>query len=154
MKTDRSRVHHVVALVRPENLIKIQSRLSQVLRTPFYGPFDRVDAGIRVSISMDAGIELITPLSSDPADPNNVLLETRGEHWISIIVAVRDIEDVCKRLDELGHRPQHVYRNIPGELPPGGPPFADRFMLLDEFSFDPEAFAGLPIVLADIDEVE
>lgn len=152
MKTDRSKVHHVVALVRPENLMKIQSRLSQVLRTSFYGPFDRVDAGIKVSISMDSGIELIVPLSCDPNDPYNILLETRGEHWLTVIVAVRDVVDVCKRLDELGHRPQNVYRNIPGELPPGGPPFADRFTLLDEFGFENDAFCGLPIVVADIDE--
>jgi hypothetical protein len=51
---------------------------------------------------------------------------------MSVVVAVRDLEDVCNRLGELGHQPHKIPRNIPGELPPGGLPFADRFSRLDD----------------------
>jgi hypothetical protein len=151
MSTERSRVHHVAGLIRPENFLAIVARMSQVLRTSFYGPFDREDLGLRVAISMDAGIELITPLSAAADDPFNRLLEQRGEHWMSIVVAVRDLEDVCARLGELGYEPQTILRNIPSEFPPGGLPFADEFSRIDEAIFDVEAFGGLMVVPAAIE---
>lgn len=154
MKTSRSKVHHVVGLVRPENFQTAISAMSQNLRTAFYGPFDRPDVGIRVAISMDAGIELITPLSDNENDPIFAVLQERGEHWMSVIVAVRDLDDVCNRLSELGHEPVASYLNIPGEFPLGGPPFADQFTRLDEVSYGPEAFGGLSVVVAAIDERE
>jgi hypothetical protein len=151
MKTERSRVHHVAGLVRPENFHNAISRMSQALRTAFYGPFDRTDLGLRVAISMDAGIELITPLSNADDNPFNATLKERGEHWMSVVVAVRNLEDVCNRLGELGHQPHRILRNIPGEFPPGGLPFADRFSRLDEVIFDPAAFGGLLVVVAAIE---
>ena len=150
--TEQSKVHHVVGLVRPENFQNAISRMSQSLRTPFYGPFDRLDAGVRVAISMDAGIELITPLSADAEAPLQRLLSEKGEHWMSIVVAVRDLEDICARLAELGYEPSSCFENIPGSLPPGGPPIADRFSRLDEVCYAPEAFAGLNVVVAAIVE--
>lgn len=152
MPHDHSRIHHVVGLVRPENFHHAIARLSQVLRTAFYGPFEKPDVGLRVAISMDAGIELVTPLGDDQANRFNALLEERGEHWMSIVVAVRDLEDVCNRLGDLGHRPQHTLRNLTDEFPVGGLPFADRFSRLDEVMFEPEAFAGLNVVVAAIEE--
>jgi hypothetical protein len=71
MKTDRSRVHHVCGLVRPENFHNVIARMSQTLRTAFYGPFDRADIGLRVAISMDAGIELVTPLTDASDRPTH-----------------------------------------------------------------------------------
>ena len=152
--TDRSRVHHVAGLVRPENFHGAISRMSQTLRTAFYGPFDRADIGLRVAISMDAGIELVTPLGDAEDNRFNKLLEARGEHWMSVVVAVRDLDDVCKRLGELGHEPLDILRNIPGEFPPGGHPYADCFSRLDEAVFDPAAFGGLAVVVAAIEERE
>jgi hypothetical protein len=154
MKTDRSRVHHVVGLVRPENFHSAISRMSQSLRTPFYGPFDRPDVGLRVAISMDAGIELVTPLSATEDNPFNTALVARGERWMSVVVAVRDLEDVCDRLGELGHEPQNTLRNLSDKFPAGGLPFADRFSRLDEVIFDPAAFGGLPVVIAAIEPRE
>jgi len=154
MKIDRSRVHHVAGLVRPENFHNAISRMSQALRTAFYGPFDRTDIGLRVAISMDAGIELVTPLDDTKDNRFNMMLEARGEHWMSVVVAVRDLDDVCKRLGELGHEPLDILRNIPGTFPPGGHPYEDRFSRLDEAIFDPAAFAGLAVVLAAIEDRE
>ena len=151
MKTDRSRVHHVCGLVRRENFHNAISRMSQTLRTAFYGPFDRADVGLRVAISMDAGIELVTPLSDAEDNRFNIALKARGEHWMSVVVAVRDLDDVCNRLGELGHEPLSTLRNIPGEFPPGGHPYADRFSRLDEVIFDSAAFGGLQVVVAAIE---
>ena len=149
---DHSRIHHVVGLVRPDNFHNAISRMSQTLRTAFYGPFDKPDIGLRVAVSMDAGIELVTPLSDSKDNSFSVLLGERGEHWMSIVVAVRDLDDVCNRLGELGHKPQHVLRNLTDKFPMGGLPFADRFSRLDEVIFDPAAFAGLNVVVAAIEE--
>jgi hypothetical protein len=152
MTNDRSRIHHVVGLVRPNNFHNAIARISQVLRTAFYGPFEKPDIGLRVAISMDAGIELVTPLSDSEENQFNTLLNERGEHWMSIVVAVRDLDDICNRLEELGHQPQHILRNLNDEFPVGGLPFADRFSRLDEVMFDPAAVAGLNVVVAAIEE--
>lgn len=152
MKTDHSKVHHVAGLVRPENFHGAISRMSQTLRTAFYGPFDRADIGLRVAISIDAGIELVTPLDDGDQNRFNQLLKTRGEHWMSVVVAVRDLDDMCKRLGELGHEPLDILRNVAGEFPPGGHPYEDRFSRLDEVIFNPDAFGGLTVVIATIDE--
>ena len=149
---DRSRVHHVVGLVGPENFHTAISRMSQTLRTAFYGPFDRTDVGLRVAISMDAGIELVTPLGDGEDNRFHQLLKARGEHWMSVVIAVRDLDDVCKRLGELGHEPLDILRNLSGEFPPGGHPYADRFSRPDEAVFDPAAFGGLAVVVAAIEE--
>jgi hypothetical protein len=152
MTNDRSRIHHVVGLVRPDNFHNAIARISQALRTAFYGPFEKPDIGLRVAVSMDAGIELVTPLTNDEDNRFNALLGERGEHWMSIVVAVRDLDDVCNRLGELGHAPQHILRNLVDKFPLGGLPFADRFSRLDEVIFEPAAFAGLNVVVAAIEE--
>jgi hypothetical protein len=66
---------------------------------------------------MDAGIELDTPLSDAKDNRFNIALKTRGEHWIKVVVAVRDLYDVCNRLGELGHEPLSIFRNLTGESP-------------------------------------
>lgn len=152
MTNDRSRIHHVVGLLRPNNFHNAIARISQVLRTAFYGPFEKPDIGLRVAISMDAGIELVTPLSESEENQFSALLNERGEHWMSIVVAVRDLKDICNRLEELGHQSQHILRNLTDEFPVGGLPFADRFSRLDEVMFEPAAFAGLNVVVAAIEE--
>lgn len=146
MNAAGSRVHHVVALVRPENFVNIIGRMSTGLQTAFYGPFDRPELGIRIAMSMDAGIELITPICTASDDPLIQSLDKHGERWISVIVGVRDLDDACARLEALGHQIQ--YRH---ELP-FYVPIADRYERLDEYSFSPEAFHGLPVVLARIIE--
>lgn len=146
METACNRVHHVVALVRPENLVRIVGQMSSALQTSFYGPFDREDIGIRIAISMDAGIELITPLSASADDPLMQSLNEQGERWISVVVGVRDLEDACARLDALGHQIQTRYELL------SSAPFWDRFERLDEVTYPPEAFGGLPVVIAGIVE--
>ena len=152
MSNDRSRIHHVVGLVRPDNFNNAIAQLSQALRTAFYGPFDKPDVGLRVAISMDAGIELVTPQGDSEENRFRALLDERGEHWMSIVVGVRDLDDVCSRLGELGHQPLQILRNLTDEFPVGGLPFADRFTRLDEVIFDPAAFAGLNVVVAAIED--
>lgn len=151
MKTEQSRIHHVVGLVRPENFLDTIARMSQNLRTSFYGPFERPDVGLRGAISVDAGIEIATPLTSSEDNPYHIAIKEKGEHWAAVVVAVRDAEDSCKKLAELGYPPLAKIQHVPGDLPPGGPPFSDRFVHLEQFVFDPSAFGGLTVVLADIE---
>ena len=96
MKRTVNRVHHVIGMVRPENFESAISKMSLSLQTPCYGPFDRPDHGIRVAISMDAGIELIAPLATDKGDQLIASLNALGERWISVVVAVRNLDKACE----------------------------------------------------------
>jgi hypothetical protein len=140
-----NRIDHVVAAVRPENLESAIAKLSMALQTAFYGPFDREDSDIRVAVSWDAGIELITPISA--ANPLHAHLERCGEGWFTVLFGVRDVDDTCERLKRLGHEPVARYSGISGVEP-----WVDRFERFDEAMFEPSLFAGLSMGFATAEE--
>lgn len=142
-----STVHHVVGLLRPENFHHAISQLSMALQTSFFGPFQRAEAGINVAVSMEAGIELIAPLSSDPTDPIMADVTERGERWISVAVAVRSLDDACDRLEQLGHKLRRR-----GSVMNAPMPFSDRLISMEQASFDPAAFGGLPVLLMQVEK--
>ncbi|MFA7603174.1 MAG: hypothetical protein WCY29_09215 [Novosphingobium sp.] len=142
-----SRVDHVAGLVRLENLDSVIERMSTVLQTSFHGPFDRPQSGMRVAVSIDAGIELIAPLSPDPDNPLNRLLAERGEHWVSVVFGVRSMDATCDHLARLGYKP--TWRGSPLQ---GDEPYIERVARMDYASFDPGLFHGLPCILAEIEE--
>jgi len=137
------RIDHVAGLVRPEHFASTIDRMSDVLGTSFYGPIDRPAAGLRVAMSLETGIELITPLSDDPANPLMQLLEQRGPHWMSLVFGVSDLDATCDHLAKLGYTPMR--RASP--LQPGDPHRAE-IARMEQASFDPELFHGLPFVFS------
>jgi hypothetical protein len=144
-----SRIDHVAGLVRAGNLRSVIGRMSEVLNIAFYGPFDRPEADMQVAVAIDAGIELIAPLSDDPANPLNKLLEERGEHWLSVVFGVKSMDATCDHLARMGYKP--AWRRSPLQ---GNEPYLDRVVRMDYAGFDSELFHGLPLILSEIEERE
>lgn len=132
MNRNVNRVDHVVARVKQDNFENVIQRMSLALQTAFYGPFDRPEQNIRVAVSWDAGIEVITPLSAET--------EVTEEGWITVLFGVRSLDDVCERLKPFGHEPRARYSGISGVEP-----WLERFEFLDEAMFEPQVFGGLPM---------
>lgn len=145
MSNDKNRVHHVVGLVKRDNFHSTIARLSTTLQTAFYGPVERPDFGMQFAISLDAGIELLAPLSDEPDDPLNRDIQARGERWITVVIGVPDFERACERLARLGYQMTRMHSVLDG---PAIMPFADQYSRFDEASFPPEAFGGLSINFA------
>jgi hypothetical protein len=144
-----NRIDHVAALIRPENLEAVAARMAEALRTTFYGPFDRPAAGLRIATSLDAGIELVSPLTDDPANPLNRMLAERGEHWMSVVFGVSDMAEACDHLARLGYTPRMRRQGFTGEEP-----YAHRVTSMEQAMFDPALSGGLPFALCCIEERE
>src|SRR5690606_30766184 len=99
MQGKGSRVHHVVGLVRPENLASVVARMDDVLGASFYPIVQRPEFGMQMAISLDAGVELIAPLSMAAENPLAQSIEAAGERWISVVVATGDLDAACRRLE-------------------------------------------------------
>lgn len=100
-----NRIDHVAGVVRRENFETVIARMSEVFATRFHGPFDRPAMKARVAMSLDTGIELLSPADDDPESPFNKLLAAKGEHWISVVMGVRDMDETCDHLAKLGYKP-------------------------------------------------
>ena len=98
-------LHHVVWCVRPENLERVRTFWERVIGVPLE-ELDLPDVGLRVLISWEGGIEIMTPAhaSGTMSDAARAFLATRGEGVYSVVVGVRDIEDVISTYTERGGR--------------------------------------------------
>ena len=146
-KRNVNRIDHVVGLVRPENFAEAVSRMSIALQAAFYGPYNREDLGIRVAVSWDAGVELLTPLEGEKGEPYRALLEQRGEHWMSVLFGVREVEETKARMTGFGHSPTAEFTGLSG-----AEPWLERFTRLDELAYAPSVFGGLPMMFCTIVE--
>ena len=124
-----NRIDHVVMMVREENLDACVERLSAVLGVEFeYFTFE--PQGLRGAISLESGLEVITPLT-----PDSVLgrqLEAWGEGLHSITFGVPDVEAAKERAEANGMRTYGVY----DALGPSSPEFiAEKIEVLKECHF-------------------
>jgi hypothetical protein len=144
-----NRVDHVAGVVSRANFETVIERMSQVFDTRFYGPFDRPQMGALMATSLDAGIELLAPRDDDPENAFNKMLAARGEHWISVVMGVRDIDASCDHLSRLGYKPMAVKKGLAGtgEYP-------DRLTRLEQALFGPGAFGDLGVSLCCSEEAE
>jgi hypothetical protein len=142
-----NRVDHVAGLVRPENYEATIARFAELFDTEFYGPTDRPESGMRVALSLDAGIELITPLDDDPENPFNRMLAARGEHWLSVVMGVRDLDASCDHLARLGYKPMMRRSGLAS-----GDPYRGRLKRYELATYAPGPFAGLSLALCSADE--
>jgi hypothetical protein len=143
MIRNAGRIDHVAGLVRPENFAAVVARLTDVLGIAFYGPIERTASGLRVCGSLDAGVEIIAPLTDDPANPLNAMLEARGEHWMSVVFGVADLNATCDHLAALGYTPTRRGSSLqPGD------PHAATIARMEQASFAPDLFGGLPFVIS------
>ncbi len=149
MIRNAGRIDHVAGLVRPENFASVVARLTEVLGIAFYGPIERTAAGLRVCGSLESGVEIIAPLSDDPANPLNALLAARGEHWMSVVFGVADLDATCDQLARMGYTPTRRGSSLqPGD------PHAATVASMEQASFAPDLFHGLPFVLSLRDDHE
>jgi hypothetical protein len=147
MIRNANRIDHVAGLVRPENFEATIARFAEVFDTRFYGPTEKPEVGMRVALSLDAGIELIAPLDDDPENPFNKMLAARGEHWISVVMGVADIDASCDHLARLGYKPIARRSGLDG-----GDTYRGRLSRYDQAMLAPGSFAGLSVALCIAEE--
>jgi hypothetical protein len=147
-RMNSNRISHIGGVVRPENFDSTVARISAVLSTAFYAPYDSEEQGLRYAVSWDSGITIYTPLSTDLSNPFMVDLAERGEGWRDLVCGVRDLEASCARVEALGIEPGKV---LGPETTPHAP-WIDRFRLFKESRLDPADTAGLRVALAQMEE--
>lgn len=135
-----NRIDHVAGVVRRENFEDVIARMSEVFGTRFDGPFDRPAMRARVAMSLDTGIELLSPADDDPENPFNRLLAAKGEHWLSVVMGVRDMDATCDHLARLGYKPAMRKSALGGDEK-----YPDRLTALEQAVFPPGLFGGLSL---------
>lgn len=96
-------VHHVVWCVAPENLDRVRAFWERVVGIPLEA-IDLPELGLRVLISWEGGIEIMTPAypSGTMAEAARHFLAERGEGVYSVVYGVRDIESVIEAFGAKG----------------------------------------------------
>jgi hypothetical protein len=105
---NNDRVDHVAWLCSPENLEAMIAKLGQLGGTPLDGPVDLPAAGLRIGISWDTGLEVVSPLpgSDRPAAlETRRMLRRRGEGIYAVLFGVPDMEAALVRAREAGYEP-------------------------------------------------
>ena len=104
MDSDRTTgVHHVVWCVEPENLERVRVFWERIVGISLE-ELDLPDLGLRILISWNAGIEIMSPAypSGTMADAARQFLARRGEGVFSVVYGVRGIDDVVASFTESG----------------------------------------------------
>jgi hypothetical protein len=144
-----NRIDHVAGVVRRENFEAVIARMSEVFATRFYGPYDRPAMRARVAMSLDTGIELLSPADDDPESPFNKLLAAKGEHWLSVVMGVRDMDATCDHLARLGYKPM-MRKSALG----GSEEYPDRLTKLEQALFAPGLFGDLSLSFCMSEEAD
>lgn len=144
-----NRIDHVAGLVRRENLETVIARMAELFDTRFDGPFARPAMRAQVAMALDAGIELLAPADDDPESPLNKLLAARGEHWLSVVMGLRDMDAACDHLARLGYRPA-MRKSALG----GGDRYPERLTRLEQAVFAPGPFGDLSLSFCVSEEAE
>ncbi|MBW8752585.1 MAG: VOC family protein [Sphingomonadales bacterium] len=135
-----NRIDHVAGVVRRENLEPVMERMSEIFAARFHGPYDRPAMRARVAMSLDAGIELLAPADDDPENPFNQMLSAKGEHWLSVVMGVRDMDATCDHLARLGYKPM-MRKSALG----GTDQYPDKLTRLEQAVYAPGMFGGLSL---------
>lgn len=144
-----NRIDHVAGVVRRENFAAVIARMAEVFDTRFDGPFDRPAMRAQVAMSLDAGIELLAPADDDPENPFNRLLAAKGEHWLSVVMGVRDMDATCDHLARLGYKPA-MRKSALG----GSDAYPDRLTRLEQAVFAPGLFGELSLSFCCSEEAD
>ena len=86
-------VHHVVWCVRPENLERVRALWQDALGLELVD-VDLPDLGLRVLISWEGGVEIMSPVHDRGtlADSAREFLRTRGEGVYSVVFNVAELD--------------------------------------------------------------
>jgi hypothetical protein len=144
-----NRIDHVAGVVARENFETVIARMSEILGTRFYGPFERPAMKARVAMSIDSGIELLSPADDDPENPFNKMLAGRGEHWLSVVMGVRDMDETCDQLARLGYKPMMRKSALAG-----AEQYPEPLTRLEQAIFAPGMFGGLSLSFCYSEEAD
>ena len=137
LNQNTNRVDHIVMLVRPENLEACVERLANVLGAEFQS-FVYEPQGLRGAISLESGLEVITPLREDSLLSRQLAEHGEGIHCV--VYGVRDADEAKTRAEQHG---MPCYR-IHDVLGPGTSPFTvEHFQVLRECHFRERIFGAL-----------
>jgi hypothetical protein len=149
MEPDRmTGVHHVVWCVAPENLGSVRAFWEQTIGVALE-ELDLPELGLRVLISWEGGIEIMTPAydNGTMVELARQFLAERGEGVYSVVYGVREIEGVIASFSENGG--QLLFRETipPEDVEARKLSDGDRFSIL-QAGFDD--FCGMRICLQQI----
>lgn len=139
-----NRVSHVVYCLRPENFDAAVRFATEVLGAALEDS-SRPELGLRIMVSLESGLELITPdpsLGSPPERFTRFLAE-RGEGVYDVVYGVRDLDETAAKAAGFGVGVTH--RGSFADLPP----WQGRFDVLDEAHLEP--FLGMHLTLGRIE---
>ena len=136
-------VDHVAWLVRPENLDAHIEQLEKLTGAKLVR-FSRKDMGFSMSISWEAGLEVVAPMEVR-TEFNTFLwndLETKGEGVTSVVFGVKDLDWHKARLEKLGFEVGPLMDDHPDS------PWHDKLVLWERIAGQA---INTNIVLGDID---
>lgn len=126
------RVSHVVYCLRPENLDRAAAFLADALGARFEDS-SRPELGLRILISLESGLELISPDPSLGTTPARFVdfLERHGEGVYDVVYGVRDLDETIAKASAHGVGVTHrgSFANLP--------PWEGRMDVLDEAHLEP-----------------
>jgi hypothetical protein len=101
---DTGRIHRVVFIYQQENLSKAIDQFSRALGIDsFEGPHQIEAFGLIVSVSWNAGIELVAPSGKGVySDALQAYLEAHGEGFFTMVYQVTDLSAAEHRAHEQG----------------------------------------------------
>lgn len=115
-----NRLDHVAWVCFPESFARNIELLSELGGTPLDGPHDKPEIGIRIAISWETGLELISPIrgseGAGAVAANQIL--ARGEGIYGVLFGVDDMEAALSRARLAGYTPGTLIR---GGLDPNVP---------------------------------
>jgi hypothetical protein len=102
-----NRLDHVAWVCFPDNFARNLELLSGLGGTPLDGPHDKPEIGIRIAISWETGLELISPVRGSEAEAAvaaKQILE-RGEGIYAVLFGVDDMQAALRRARSAGYTP-------------------------------------------------
>jgi len=122
MDQNVNRIDHVTWAAFPENQDDYVTKLSALGNTSFDGPIELREHGLRVWLSWESGLEVMSPVDPDASFAAAVwaFLHQRGEGVFAVVFGVPDLDEATARARSLGFTGDFVI----DDLGPG--PWSER----------------------------
>lgn len=112
----------------------------------FEGPLTLDDMGLKIAVSWDTGLELITPYGDgEYAEQMRMHLRAKGEGVVDLVFRVPDLEEAAMRAARAGY----PARGPRIDCLAANPDWRSRFSLASEAPLSP--IAGLAVTLIQLD---
>lgn len=101
-------VDHVAWMAHLDNQKEYAERLGLLGGRPLDGPYDKLDSGVRIYLSWETGLEVLSPLPGYDTDLSQMLtslLDEKGEGIFAVVFNVPGFEGVWERARQAGYEP-------------------------------------------------